>query len=159
MAVGTCAASCLDGSVPAGETMRPVTTSAPISQPWFYFPAMAFGYVVVADPGRLVGHLKVKAAEHPRWYGGLLGQISREMPLVRNADLLDQVFADSFQAAPIQSLLADLLERGDAAVFNIGTGAALKEIVLKREVSAESARRTFLANGSVVFFNVDCVAN
>lgn len=120
---------------------------------------MKFGYVVVADPAKFLDHLKLKAADLPRWYGDLLGQVIKDVPLTRNADLFNYVFEDSFQATPIESLLAELLERGDAAIFSVGAGRVLNEITLKREESKGASRRSFFADGDLVFSHVDCVAD
>ena len=155
----TSMASCLDPSKPRGETSQTISVSPTIEQPFFYYPSMAFDYVVIADPAKFFDHLKSKAEGHPRWYGDLLALVSRDLPLKQNFDLFQYVFnKDNFVATPIRTLLAELLESGDAAIFASGNGV-LKAIELKLYNAEDGFTRTFYADNNLVFFDVGCVVD
>lgn len=149
-------ASCVDTSMAPGRTTATVSASSLIKQPYFYFPSSQSEYIIVADPTKLLDSLYKKAANDSRWYGGLRALVATDLPLNWNADLLKYVLEDRVQVSAIHSLLADLLESGDAAVFEAGTRSVLNEVVLQRENYELGRGRRFFAHDNLVLAITDC---
>ncbi len=156
----TFASGCLVTDMPRGESRASVGLMEKIADPYFYFRSFDYNFAVLVIPASLRGALESAAANGNKDAKELLALVTKDLPLDRNTDLFKYVLADSYQLSAIQRTLVNLLERGEAAVFDAETGRLLSTISGKRVNSDHVRSRTFYASGKTVLLqSLDCIEN
>ena len=154
------ASGCLVPAIPRGESRASVGLMDKIASPYLYFRLFDYNFAILVSSDSVHRDLESTAVSGNKDAKELLALVGKDLPLERNTDLFKYVLADSYQLSIIQRTLVNLLERGEAAVFDAGTGRLLSTIRVKRVNSDHARSRTFYTSGKTILLqSLDCIEN
>lgn len=131
--------SCVDASVPRGESRASIELNLQPQGPFFYLRSVDNHFAIVVPPQRAVDLLKTG----DRTSQELLELLQKDMPITSDTDLFRYALRDSFYLKRIEDTTAELLARGEASLFYAGTGEYLSTVEVKKENYPEGRSRTF----------------
>lgn len=152
--------ACIDSAIPRGESRSSVKLLTDVEKPYFYFRTFDYNFAVLVTAKSIRSALESASSNGSKDAGNLLKLIAKDLPLIQNTDLFKYVLLDYYQLSVIQRTLVELLESGDAAVFDAETGHLSETIELRRNNSEHIRARAFYdPNKEVLFRSVDCIEN
>lgn len=150
------AALCVDPSAPeafTGQTI-PLKHWVAVTGPHFYYRLLDQCCVLLVSPDRVTSLLASSKNEQNQ---KLLILIQKDLPLARDIDLFSYVVSSAVAVGDVQHLAADLLEGGEAILFNVLAKKPLHTIELRRGNEELSRSRNFYYPGGVLLLESrDC---
>lgn len=151
------AALCLDPNAPEGFTRQTIQLKqwvALAAGPHFYYRLLDHCCVVLVSADRVTSLLASSTNEQ---YHKLLTLIQKDVPLARVTDLFSYVLSAPVGVLVVQGVVADLLERGEATLFDVSYKKPLPKIELRRGNEELSRFRNFCYPGGVMLLESrDC---
>lgn len=154
------ASNCLGLGQPRGETESKVMLIRHIATPYFYFRSMDYNYTVLMRPKPLLKTLQSSTRNDNAEAHELNAAIRHGLPLRQSTDLFKYVLSNYYSFSAIQRAVTQMLQRGEAAVFDARTGEFLRAIRVKHNNSKRMRSTTFYdPEGNVLMQQLGCVEN